>query len=117
MERIPIKVWNRIEMLRQPIAAEASSSAPGFRRWVAIHSNINTCSIIAHPPHLYYITDNEFDTALLAKYAEAGDEDFAIVSSAAYYANDEAQLYDILQQLGVAPTAFNAPWHVEHPLL
>ncbi|WP_044000936.1 hypothetical protein [Hymenobacter swuensis] len=117
MEHIPIKVWNRIEMLRQPIAAEASPSAPGFRRWVAIHSNINTRSVIRRPQHLYYITDTEFDVALLAKYAEAGDEDFAIVNKAAYYVNDEAQLYDILQQLGVAPTAFNGPWHVEHPLL
>ncbi len=104
-------------MLRKPIAAEATASAPGLRRWIAVHYDINANGVIKHPQHLYYITDHEFDVSLLAKYAEAGDEDYATVNYAAYYVTNEAQLYEILQQIGVAPIAFDAPWHVAHPLI
>ena len=101
-------------MLQQPIAAIARASAGNRKRWISI--GVNRVSIVAQPPHRYRIVDTEFDVALLAKYAERGDEDLAIVNQAQYFAGDTAELYTVLNRLGIDPEAFTAPWHVDYPL-
>ena len=104
-------------MLQQPIAAVARASASNRKRWVAIHSAVNGHSIVVQPPHRYYVIDTEFDTVLLKAHSENGDEDLAIMSQAKYYAANATELYILLANLEVDPESFNAPWHVEHPLL
>jgi hypothetical protein len=116
MRIIPVKVWNRIDMLQQPIAAIAHPSNSKRKRWVAIHYDINRKSIVAYPPHRYCVIDTEFDVALLEKYIEDGDEDLALVNEARYYIIDITELYALLYHLEIDPESFNAPWHVEHPL-
>ena len=103
-------------MLQQPIAAVASASASNRKRWVAIHSIINR-RIAVKPPYPYCVNDTEFDTALLEENRDAGDENLAIINQAEYYAADIAELYVLLANLKVDPESFNAPWHVDHPLL
>ncbi|WP_157780875.1 hypothetical protein [Hymenobacter sedentarius] len=115
MKTIPLKVWNRIEILQQPIAAIAHASTDNRNRWVDIYYNVNRHSVVVHPPHLYCVIDTEYDTSLLEVHAEHGDEDLAIVSQARYYATDINELYALLTSLHVDPEAFNAPWHVNHP--
>ena len=95
-------------MLQQPIAVKVISTGGETRSWVSI--------IVARPPHLYCVNDEMFDASLLAMHSPHGDEDLALVKSARYYANDLAQLYEILHQLEVDPESFDAPWHVNHPL-
>ncbi|MBD2721410.1 hypothetical protein [Hymenobacter armeniacus] len=114
MKTIPVKVWNRIDMLQKPIAAIARASASNQKRWVMI--DVKRWSVVAQPPHLYHVSDIEFDMALLNKYAEDGDEDLAIVAQTSYYVADVAELYALLLQLEVGPESFNAPWHVGYPL-
>ncbi|TGE21094.1 hypothetical protein [Hymenobacter metallicola] len=116
MNRIPLKIWNRIDMLQAPIAAEVPASAPGRRRWVDIHYDL-TRKHLTCPPHRYCIIDREFDAALLAAYAPDGDEDLAMLSIKQYYVADAPQLYAVLAELGAAPGLFEAPWNVGHPLL
>ena len=114
---IPIKVWNRIDILQQPIAAVAKASDTKRKRWVAIYCDVNRKSIVVYPPHLYCITDTEFDTALLERYAEDGNEDLAIVSQTNHYAADTIGLYALLITLEIDPESFDAPWLVKYPLL
>ncbi|MCB2379308.1 hypothetical protein LGH70_17050 [Hymenobacter sp. BT635] len=106
-------------MLQKPIAAEISASAPGRRRWVDIHYELNRQpSTGPQPPqHLYCIIDREFDTALLELYAPDGDEDLALICENDYHVADEPQLYAVLTELGIDPGSFDAPWNVAHPVL
>ena len=103
-------------MLQQPIAAVAKASDTKRKRWVAIYYDVNRKSIIAYPPHLYCVTDTEFDAELLERYAENGDEDLAIVSQINHYAADTIGLYALLISLEVDPESFDAPWRVKYPL-
>ena len=119
MRTIPIKVWNRIEMLQAPIAAEIPTENPNQRRWAAISCtitfNAKSLSLLSAP--LYSLSDIVFDVDLLKEHSPASDEDYAIVRKAVYYADDTTQLYELLGQLDIDPASFNAPWHVGHPLL
>jgi hypothetical protein len=115
-QTIPIKVWNRIEMLKQPIMAVAPPTASNRKRWIAICYDVNRHSVVAMPPHLYCVVDTEFDAALLDVHAEYGDGDLAIVSQAKYFVTDTNELYALLNTLQVDPGSFDAPWHVDHPL-
>jgi hypothetical protein len=117
MRTIPIKVWNRIEMLRAPIAAEVPVDKLNKRRWIAIHCSINGRTPELCPPHLYCVVDTEFDVALLAINSPSGDEDSAITGQKEYYLDDIRQLYELLESLNIDPASFDAPWHVNHPLL
>ena len=96
-------------MLQQPIAATAPASGSDRRRWAAI--------FVAFPPRRYRIVDTEFDVVLLNKYAKYRDEDSAIENQKEYYVAHVNELYALLTNLEVDPESFNAPWHVEHPLL
>jgi hypothetical protein len=51
----PEKVWNRIEMLQQPIVAIACASAANRRRWVAI--TLKGFPLVV-PPHASVLTMN-----------------------------------------------------------
>ena len=115
MELIPLKVWNRIDMLKQPIAARVDTSDKDTSRWVSIHYSYNDYRTL--PPHVYYVADTIFSSELLARYAPDGDEDLTIMSKTEHYVQNIDELYALLSGLGIAPHLFNAPWHVGHPLL
>jgi hypothetical protein len=116
MERIPIKAWNRIEMLRQPIAAEILSGDKQ-RRWKAIYCTGSNSTSDSPTPHHYFLLDAEFDAAGLAEQEPYGDEDLAITHQVRYYVSSEDELYPLVLKLNADPQLFDTQWHVDYPLL
>ncbi|GGF17331.1 hypothetical protein [Hymenobacter cavernae] len=116
MEKIPLKVWNRIVMLQAPIAAEIPIADARYRRWIEISPNYQYKAVGPPVPnHEYSICDTVFDIELLRIHEPHGDEDLALVSQSHYYVSNEDELYQQLAELNVDPTLFNSPWRVEHP--
>ena len=106
------KLWNRIDMLGAPIAAEVPASASHVRRWVCIY--VGGRSLVPSlPPHKYQVYEFELLKDKLAEYE--GDEDLIITSSSRHYINSISELDALLSRLGVNPELFDAPWHVDYP--
>lgn len=115
MEKIPLKVWNRIDMLQAPIAAQVQTGDPETRRWVTILPRASSPSWRQLPEHQYCIWDQWYNSELLQRHAPDGNEDYARTQDFRYYVNTEEELYAQLAELSIIPGLFNAPWHVQHP--
>jgi hypothetical protein len=122
MTKIPLKVWNRLDMLRAPIAAAVPSPDPPLRRWVAILSRSAGSVLYSPPEHQYCIWDLWYDAQPLAAmepdspgFRAADLEQSARRREFRYYVQSEAEPYAQLALLQIEPATFDAPWHVQHP--
>ncbi|OUJ73833.1 hypothetical protein [Hymenobacter crusticola] len=116
MEKIPLKVWNRIALLESPIAAEINTNDARYRRWIAILPNLPSAVIPDPLPYYQYcIMDSLYDAEQLQVHALQMNEDLALINEARYFVSNENELYQQLAELEVDPTLFNSPWRVDHP--
>jgi hypothetical protein len=110
MDKIKLKVWNRLIQLKEHIATEVSSSTPSLRRWIAIYPNVG--KDIVKSDYKFKVLDFELKKELVDEYFSEEDK----INKKEFFVCSDEELYDTLNTIGVKPETFDVPWNCDYPL-
>jgi hypothetical protein len=116
MENFNAGVWNRLNFDGGVIVAPMAPTLAGNRRWVAIYKfdDSNTLSPKSEPipSHKYSVLDFELKEELVDEYFSEEDKQ----KQQRFFVVSDAQLIDLLNELGVSSALFTYPWKCDYPL-
>jgi hypothetical protein len=110
MEKISLKVWNRV-LVGKDIAMEIETVGEKNRRWVSIIPNSGKQVSEISKNYKYQIFDFELDKNLIDTYF--GDDD--MINQKRIYVNTEDELYQVLSEMNIDVTGFTAPFNCDYP--
>jgi hypothetical protein len=114
MEKISLKVWNRV-LLGKNIAIEIAALDEKNRRWICIYPNLASNKDVQIPSipinYKYQIFDFELDKNLVGTYFGNSD----MLNQNRIYVNNEDELYQVLYEMKIDVTGFTAPFNCDYP--